>query len=105
MISLSHMTFHDEHLLPLLHPHHGIKKLLVPSFLYDRMVSKLKVLKKEEERKGVVVLNDDPEVGVVVKGYKDLEELLVESLTTTTTATKTCNGKRSSRGKGVDESE
>ena len=42
------------------------------------MMSKLKVLKEEVEGKGVVVLSDDPEVGIVVKGYKNPKQLLVE---------------------------
>ena len=39
----------NDHLLPLLHPNHGIKKLLVPSYLHEPIVSKLKVLKIEME--------------------------------------------------------
>ena len=36
------------------------------------------MLKEEVEGKGVVVLSDDPEVGIVVKGYKNPKQLLVE---------------------------
>ena len=67
----------NKYLKPLLDSrHHGMKKLLVPSFMKDRILTKLEVLKEEEE-KGQVF---DGRVGVEVVGYRDLKELLEKSL-------------------------